>query len=104
MHCELLGKKVCLEMSESGSIIITEHAHKHGIKDEDIIHVLAHPEEVFLLELDPDEKVLYFGLDRALRELEVIVVVRKDGQEFVIHAMKATQKIIDLVMEVRHGR
>jgi hypothetical protein len=56
------------------------------------------------MEIEPDEKVLYFGFDRALRDLEVIVVVKKDGKEYVIHAMKATQKILDLIMEVRRGR
>ncbi|GHV96025.1 hypothetical protein AGMMS50293_23450 [Spirochaetia bacterium] len=86
------------------NLIITEHAHKHGIKDEDIIYVIEHPEEVILMEVEPDEKVLYFGFDQALRDLEVIVVVKKDGKEYVIHAMKATQKILDLIMEVRRGR
>ncbi|GHT87386.1 hypothetical protein FACS1894137_14660 [Spirochaetia bacterium] len=91
------------------NLIITEHAHKHGIKDEDIIYVIEHPEEVILMEIEPDEKVLYFGFDIrpkvcALRDIEVIVVVKKDGKEYVIHAMKATQKILDLIMEVRRGR
>jgi acetoin utilization deacetylase AcuC-like enzyme len=86
------------------NLIITDHARKHGVKDEDILYVISHPEEVILIEFEPDEKILYFGFDKALRELEVIVVVKRDGREIVIHAMKVTQRILDLVMEVRYGK
>jgi anaerobic ribonucleoside-triphosphate reductase len=36
--------------------------------------------------------LLYIGFDRSLRVLEVITVVKVNGEEIVIHAMKATQK------------
>ncbi len=36
---------------------------------------------------DPD-KALYLGPDQASRFLEVVVVVRADGTELAIHAMK----------------
>jgi hypothetical protein len=84
-------------------LVISEHAHKHGVKDDDIRYVILYPDEVILMELDPDEKWLFFGLDTALRELQVIVVVKRDGQEIVTHAMKVTKKILDLISEIRHG-
>jgi hypothetical protein len=36
------------------------------------------------------EKLLYIGFDRSLRVLEVITVLKVNGEEIVIHAMKAT--------------
>lgn len=39
-----------------------------------------------------DGKVLYLGPDRAANLLEVISVVRDDGSEIVIHAMRMRAK------------
>ena len=68
---------------------LIDSARKHGISDEDILYVISHAIEVILLEDEP-EKLLYIGFDRSLRALEVI------------HAMKATQKIIDVLREAHH--
>jgi hypothetical protein len=40
---------------------------------------------------DDFDKTLYLGPDRAARLLEIVVVVRADGTELVIHAMKMRQ-------------
>ena len=78
-----------------------DSARKHGISDEDILYVISHAIEVILLEDEP-EKLLYIGFDRSLRALEVITVLKVNGEEIVIHAMKATQKIIDVLREAHH--
>ena len=52
---------------------------------------------------DEPQKLLYIGFDRSLRVLEVITVIKVNGEEIVIHAMKATQKVIDILMEIHIG-
>jgi len=39
-----------------------------------------------------DSKVLYLGPDRAGHVLEVVTVLRDDGSEIVIHAMRMRSK------------
>ncbi len=39
-----------------------------------------------------DGKVLYLGPDRAANLLEVVAVMREDGSEVVIHAMRMRAK------------
>ena len=80
---------------------IIASARKHGISDEDILYVVSHAIEVILLDDEP-EKLLYIGFDRSLRVLEVITILKVNGEEIVIHAMKATQKIIDILREVHN--
>jgi hypothetical protein len=82
---------------------IIDSARKHGISDEDIVYVIEHAIEVLELEDDPP-KLLYFGLDRALRTLEVVTVVKINGEEIVIHAMKATKKVIKIIQELQNDR
>ncbi len=60
-------------------------ARRHGIVDADIEHCLDNA--VAVGEQD-DGKVLYLGPDRAGNFLEVVSVVRDDGTEVVIHAMR----------------
>jgi hypothetical protein len=45
-----------------------------------------------------------FGFDRSLRVLEVITALKVNGEEIVIHAMKVTQKVIDILREIQNGR
>jgi hypothetical protein len=60
-------------------------ARKHGIDDFDIEHAVEHA----LAAGDQDDgKVLYLGPDRAGNLLEVVAVVKDDGAEVVIHAMR----------------
>jgi hypothetical protein len=78
---------------------IIDSARKHHISDADIMYVVEHAIEVIQLEDEP-EKLLYIGFDRSLRVLEVVTVVKINGEEVVIHAMKATQKVIDLLRQL----
>jgi hypothetical protein len=83
-------------------IKIIDSARKHDISDEDILYVISHALEVIELEDEP-EKLLYIGFDRSLRVLEVITVLKVNGEEIVIHAMKATQKVIAILKEIQNG-
>jgi len=60
-------------------------ARKHEVSDPDIEHAIAHA--VVVAEQD-DGKVLYLGPDPAGNLLEVVSVLRDDGSEIVIHAMR----------------
>jgi hypothetical protein len=82
---------------------IIDSARKHGISDEDIVYVISHAIEVIQIDDEP-EKLLYIGFDRSLRVLEVITVLTVNGEEIVIHAMKATQKVIDILREIQDER
>ncbi|MGI9119291.1 MAG: hypothetical protein ACR2G7_04080 [Acidimicrobiales bacterium] len=60
-------------------------ARKHGIGDVDIDHAIEHA----LVSGDQDDgKVLHLGPDRAGNLLEIVSVLRDDGTEIVIHAMR----------------
>jgi hypothetical protein len=64
---------------------IYSSALKHGIAVSDIEHAVDHA----LVAGDEDDgKVLYLGPDRAGNLLEVVSVLRDDGTEIVIHAMR----------------
>jgi hypothetical protein len=52
-------------------------AHKHGIADEDI---------------EDDDTRLYLGPSRSADLLEVVTIVRDDGSELAVHAMKMRPK------------
>jgi hypothetical protein len=60
-------------------------ARKHGIADEDIQHATAH---VMVTEDHDDDTRLYLGPSRSADLLEVVTIVRDDGTELAIHAMK----------------
>lgn len=64
-------------------------ARRHGIVDEDIVHAVEH---ALAAGEQDDGKVLYLGPDRAGNLLEVVSVVRDDGSEVVIHAMRMRAK------------
>jgi hypothetical protein len=84
------------------SLKIIDSARKHGISDADIIYVIEHAIEVIEIENEP-QKLLYIGFDRSLRVLEVVTVVKIGGEEIVIHAMKATKKVIDILKGLQNG-
>ncbi|GMO26111.1 MAG: hypothetical protein Pg6A_13350 [Termitinemataceae bacterium] len=81
---------------------IIDSARKHGISDEDILYVISHAIEVIQIDEEP-EKLLYIGFDWSLRVLEVITVLKVNGEEIIIHAMKATQKVLEILQEIQHG-
>jgi hypothetical protein len=64
-------------------------ARKHGIADEDIEHAMAH---AMAIEDQDDDTRLYIGPSRGADLLEVVTLVRDDGSELAIHAMKMRAK------------
>jgi len=60
-------------------------ARRHGISDVDINHAVEH---ALVAGEQDDGKILYLGPDRAGNLLEVVSVLRDDGSEIVIHAMR----------------
>jgi hypothetical protein len=64
-------------------------ARKHGIADEDIEHATAH---AMAMDEQDDDTRLYLGPARDAALLEVVAVVRDDGSELAIHAMKMRSK------------
>ena len=64
-------------------------ARRHGIADEDIDHAADH---ALASGEQDDGKVLYLGPDRAGNLLEVVSVLRDDGSEIAIHAMRMRAK------------
>jgi hypothetical protein len=64
-------------------------ARRHGITDEDIEHAVDH---ALALGEQDDGKVLHLGPDRAGNILEVVSMLRDDGSEIVIHAMRMRAK------------
>jgi len=64
---------------------IYRSARKHGIDDDDIVHAV---ENALVVADQSDGKALYLGTDRAGNLLEVVAVVREDGTEIAIHAMR----------------
>jgi hypothetical protein len=77
-------------------------AHKHGIGDAAIFHVLDHALTVFDLEPDADpSKVLAVGPDHAGNLLEIIWLELADGVDLVIHAMPLRSTFYDLLPQSR---
>lgn len=69
---------------------IYSSARKHDIADEDIAHAIEHA--LVVGEIEAEAKVLHLGPDRAANLLEVVSVLRDDGSEIVIHAMRMRPK------------
>lgn len=64
-------------------------ARKHDIADEDIEHAVTH---AMAIDDQDDDTRLYLGPARNADILEVVVIVRQDGSELAIHAMKMRTK------------
>ena len=71
-------------------------ARKHGIADEDIEHAIRH---ALAIDDQADDTRLYLGPARSADLLEVATIVRDDGSEVVIHAMKMRPKYRRLLPE-----
>ncbi len=65
---------------------IRPSARRHGVADDDMLHAIEHALAVEDLAEDPD-RWLVVGPDRAGNLLEVIVLVTREGDELIIHAM-----------------
>lgn len=68
---------------------IHSSAQKHGVADEDIEHAI---DNVMSIDDQDDDTRLYLGPARNADLLEVVTIVRDDGSELVIHAMKMRPK------------
>jgi hypothetical protein len=68
---------------------IHSSARKHGLADEDIEHAL---DNAMSIDDQDDDTRLYLGPARNAELLEVVTLVREDGFELVIHAMKMRPK------------
>jgi hypothetical protein len=64
-------------------------ARKHGIADEDIEHAMRH---ALAIDDQDDDSRLYLGPTRSADLLEVVTILRDDGSELAIHAMKMRPK------------
>lgn len=64
-------------------------ALKHGIADEDIEHAVTN---AMSIDDQEDDTRLYLGPARDADLLEIVTIVRDDGSELVIHAMKMRPK------------
>jgi hypothetical protein len=64
-------------------------ARKHGVADEDIMHAT---DNAITADDQDDDTRLYLGPARNAGMLEVVTVVRDDGSELAIHAMKMRAK------------
>ena len=60
-------------------------ARKDGLADEDIEHAMRH---ALAIDDQTDDTRLYVGPSRSADLLEVVTIVRNDGSELVIHAMR----------------
>jgi hypothetical protein len=60
-------------------------ARKHGIADEDIEHAINN---AMATDDQQDDVRLYLGPARDANLLEVATIIRSDGTELAIHAMK----------------
>jgi hypothetical protein len=79
---------------------IHRSARRHGVEDDDIEHVCAHPLVVVDLEPDADPpKVLAIGPDRSGRLLEVILLELADDRLLVIHAMGLRPVFHELLLQ-----
>jgi hypothetical protein len=64
-------------------------ARKHGLVDDDIEHAMRH---ALAIDDQTDDTRLYVGPSRAADLLEVGSIVRDEGSELVIHAMRMRPK------------
>lgn len=77
-------------------MVIHTAARRHGIADEDIKHAATY---AMAIEDHDDDTRLYLGPARNAELLEVVAIVRDDGSELAIHAMKMRPKYQPLLPE-----
>lgn len=73
---------------------IHSSARKHGVADEDIEHAM---DNAMSIDDQDDDTRLYLGPARNAELLEVVTLIRDDGSELVIHAMKMRPKYLRLL-------
>ena len=80
---------------------IYQSARKHGITDDDITHAV---QQAVVAADVPGPQSALLGPDRAGNMLEVVTVVRKNGTEIVIHAMRMRRIYEPLLRETGEDR
>ena len=70
--------------------VVLNSARKHGVSDDDMLHVYRNPIRFF----DLEDLVILIGPDRSARLIE-IGVARSEGIEFIVHAMAARAKFLE---------
>jgi uncharacterized DUF497 family protein len=68
---------------------IHSSARKHGVDEEDIEHAI---DNAMAIDDQDDDTRLYLGPARNAELLEVVMLVREDDSELVIHAMTMRPK------------
>jgi hypothetical protein len=71
-------------------------ARRHGVADEDIEHATTN---AMAIDDQDDDTRLYLGPSRSAELLEVVTIVREDGSELAIHAMRMRAKYQRLLPE-----
>jgi hypothetical protein len=71
-------------------------ARKHGIADEDIRHAVIN---AMTIDDQEDDARLYLGPSITADLLEVVTIVRDDGSELAIHAMRMRPRYRRLLPE-----
>jgi hypothetical protein len=71
-------------------------ARKHGVADEDIDHAVTN---AMTIDEQEDDTRLYLGPSRTAEFLEIVTIVRADGSELAIHAMRMRPKYRRLLPE-----
>jgi hypothetical protein len=64
-------------------------ARKHGVADEDVEHAVTN---ALTIDDQDDDTRLYLGPARSAELPEIVTIVRGDGSELAIHAMKMRGK------------
>jgi GNAT superfamily N-acetyltransferase len=82
------------------SVEIHPSARKHGIADADIEHAMRH---ALAIDDQDDDTRLYLGPAPNAELLEVVTIVRDDGSELAIHAMRMRPKYRRLLPEADDG-
>lgn len=77
---------------------VRDSALKHGIQPKDSIYA-ATAGCRFVSELDEEHPQRQFrlGFDSKMRLLELVVIIWDDGDEEIIHSMKARKQYLDLL-------
>ncbi|HEV2809372.1 MAG TPA: hypothetical protein VGV93_03105 [Acidimicrobiales bacterium] len=70
---------------------IHSSAHRHGVREEDMLHAIEHSLAVDDLGDDPN-RWLVLGPDTAGNVLELVVLISVEGDEMIIHAMPMRPK------------
>lgn len=78
------GQEHLASVAEGGSPRIADSAHRHGIKDGDMLHAYRN---AFRILHGTHDATLYIGADQAGNLLEVGISTRS-GKPVVVHAMK----------------